>query len=76
MRESKTWVEAGQPFVRDGLCIRTLKPGMLKLAYGDERLRVMKAEQAAALPPSGRIRRAVSFLLSSRPLDPSGRVEL
>ena len=67
MIHSKTWIEAQQPFIREGLCIRTLKQSHLKMAYGDERLRLLREAKAVALPSAGGGRRMISFVLALRP---------
>lgn len=63
---TKSWNEGGQRFFYEGTVIRTLKPGLMKMSYGDTRLREIRAERAAAeiAPPPGRIRRVLSGLLS------------
>ena len=64
MTHSKTWIEAQQPFIREGLCIRTLKHSRLKMAYGDERLRLLREAKLAAAPSARGGRRMISFVLA------------
>jgi len=47
-----TWIEGGQRFRYEGRVIRTLATGKIKVAYGDDRLRELRAarESASASP--------------------------
>jgi hypothetical protein len=47
---NRIWNEGGQHFTYQGSCIRTLKPGMIRLSYGDARLRELRSERASAEP--------------------------
>ena len=63
---TREWSENGQRFRYEGNCIRTQKPGQIKLAYGDERLEMLRAERASqATPePSRRIRKFFMKILA------------
>ena len=62
--ETKIWNEGGQRFTYEGRCIRTLKKGQLKMAYGDEWLReIRRHREAVVSAPPGLLRRVISGLL-------------
>ena len=68
----RVWNEGGQRFTYEGACIRTLKPGILKLAYGDERLREIREQRESEKhAPIGLLRRVLSGILPGTTSDPT-----
>jgi hypothetical protein len=68
----RVWNEGGQRFTYEGACIRTLKPGTLKLAYGDERLREIREQrEGEKQAPIGLLRRVLTGILSGTTSKPT-----
>jgi hypothetical protein len=65
--ETKIWNEGGQRFTYEGRCIRTLKKGQLKMAYGDERLREIRRQREPVVSASPGLLRRVIFGFLPRP---------